>query len=1105
MPEDAVSIRDLYGDDEEVKGSRFSVKLTEIGEVLDTGLFSSQGIHRLGWAHKTYAEYLAAYYLMRHHITPVQVMSLIVHPDDPERKIVPQLHETTAWLSEMRPNLFRELVKRDPNVLIQSAVAVTNEKGRTDFVETLLQLDEEESLLSISRHSLQQYSKLAHPHLEKQLQPYLRDCTQSLPTRLLAIKIAEACRVQSLQDDLATIALDSSQPLAVREDAAHAVVHIGDETTKARFNVLALQDHEDDPNDQLKGYGLQATWPNNHITAVELFSVLTQPKREHFYGAYQTFLLSYTAQYLHEIDLPCALAWTERQQDTELRIPSSNAFNTIRDAIMMQAWEHLGVPEVLQGFTSTVLASLKHYNAFLDAPNTEAFCSRIMLDAQKRHVILEALFSLIARMQRDPTELLMCEPSLLFQKDIDWLLDVLPTIEAKETRRVVAQILWRIVDRDNAEQMYSIFVACETSPELASEFAPLLLPVALDSPQVQHMKEDYRHYQRQQEMRQTRSQHADAPTTERIESLLHECEQTNNTWWLRIVYELTYRLDDSPYGEPWDHKTFPKWNEMNETLKARMIPVATRYVQEQDLNVQQWKDDGFPYSSWVMYKSLQLIWQEVPQLVLAFSVQVWERIAPAFLLWNEPREIAIDYELLKIGYKTAPTEMIASMSILIDIKDKRGEQSDIVQKMEPFWDDRLSTVVLEKVQSEYVVPENREILLRMLLIHRVEKAYTFAASLISVPPPLDQRERATALMAARALITSSRDAGWSVLWTALQEDTSFGLQLLSQGTYEPNLLGMTEDQIADLYIWLVRQHPPSMYPIQLEGFVGAADHLALLRNDLLTHLQHRGTFEACNAIRQIMRELPEQELPYMPWVLREAQDMARRRTWTPPRVEELLQVVRRQEARLVQNGDHLLEVLIESLERLDEKLQRETPAAIDVWNETTDKHTKKKVYTPKDENRFSDYVKRYLEEDLTRRGVIVNREVVLRAGTGASTGERTDIHVDAVIRQPHMSGEEYAVITVIIEVKGCWHKQLKEAMQTQLVDRYLKENSSCQHGLYLVGWFLCEQWDDTADSRKKQSPKKNLHEARKHFDIQAKNLSQPGRQIRAYVMNTALR
>jgi hypothetical protein len=56
----------------------------------------------------------------------------------------------------------------------------------------------------------------------------------------------------------------------------------------------------------------------------------------------------------------------------------------------------------------------------------------------------------------------------------------------------------------------------------------------------------------------------------------------------------------------------------------------------------------------------------------------------------------------------------------------------------------------------------------------------------------------------------------------------------------------------------------------------------------------------------------------------------------------------------------------------------------------------------------------------------------------------------------------------------------------------------------LVGWFNCGQWDD-ADSRKRNAPKIGIKEARKQFDAQAKELSQADLEIRAFVMNTALR
>ena len=99
--------------------------------------------------------------------------------------------------------------------------------------------------------------------------------------------------------------------------------------------------------------------------------------------------------------------------------------------------------------------------------------------------------------------------------------------------------------------------------------------------------------------------------------------------------------------------------------------------------------------------------------------------------------------------------------------------------------------------------------------------------------------------------------------------------------------------------------------------------------------------------------------------------------------------------------------------------------------------------------------------------------------------------------------DPYDCVTVIIEAKGCWHPDLDRAMETQLLGRYLKDNR-CEQGLYLVGWFNCDLWDDT-DYRKRRAPKLTPEEAQKKFKAQALELSKQDKLIKALVINTALR
>jgi len=200
------------------------------------------------------------------------------------------------------------------------------------------------------------------------------------------------------------------------------------------------------------------------------------------------------------------------------------------------------------------------------------------------------------------------------------------------------------------------------------------------------------------------------------------------------------------------------------------------------------------------------------------------------------------------------------------------------------------------------------------------------------------------------------------------------------------------------------------------------------------------------------------------------------------------------ESRLLQNEDQLLEILIRSLSRLEQEMQGETPAGFSLWDEQT-----RNIFRPKNELRISDCIKLHLRRDIASRGIVVNREVEIRKGTGGAPGEETDIHVDAVIEGP---SDTYDRISVIIEVKGCWNREVLSAMETQLADRYLRDNA-CPYGLYVVGWFVCDQWKD--DPRKSMTPNMTLAEARDYFNRQAISLSNETRRLCSFVLNLALR
>ena len=127
----------------------------------------------------------------------------------------------------------------------------------------------------------------------------------------------------------------------------------------------------------------------------------------------------------------------------------------------------------------------------------------------------------------------------------------------------------------------------------------------------------------------------------------------------------------------------------------------------------------------------------------------------------------------------------------------------------------------------------------------------------------------------------------------------------------------------------------------------------------------------------------------------------------------------------------------------------------------------------------------------------MNREVRIHKG------ERTDIHVDAVVLD--VSRKIYDSVTVIIECKGCWNPELNDAMRDQLVGRYLKDNH-CQHGLYLVGWFNCAKWSGR-DSRRKKAFNlcPAIDDTRQKLTAAAVDLSKDPIRVKSVVLDASLR
>ena len=167
------------------------------------------------------------------------------------------------------------------------------------------------------------------------------------------------------------------------------------------------------------------------------------------------------------------------------------------------------------------------------------------------------------------------------------------------------------------------------------------------------------------------------------------------------------------------------------------------------------------------------------------------------------------------------------------------------------------------------------------------------------------------------------------------------------------------------------------------------------------------------------------------------------KAWNPPTVADVTRLILDSNTRLVKTSEDLIDVVIESLERLQSRItETANPLVYDFWfigrTGNTDRN-----FGPHSEEHVARRVAAWLQDDLqSRHPVVINREVVPR------WRQRTDITIEA----PRRSGNETLVPKVIIEIKGNWHAEVRIACGNQLVSDYLR-NQLDAVGIYLVVWF----------------------------------------------------
>jgi hypothetical protein len=1073
-PSGDVSLEDIRGI-ELFDGRRLEVSDSVTGEVVGTALFTLRGESRSGWSHQTFGEFLAARYLARHELTTSQIRSLICTPNDSAGTVRPQLGGVAAWLASMREDIQSVILKSDPAVLLLSDSATLNSEVRRRLIAGLLQKFENAELVDREGTLFRLYAKLSYPGMAEQIREAVSAPKFGLVAKREAIAMARACELGGLSGFFADLALDGAAPIQLRKSAALTVADADDSPSKLRLAPLAAGLPED-TDDELKGAALRALWPT--VVAVqEILPYLTRRKQPNHFGLYELFLLS-LADKVPAQDIPLLLRWISGLDQT---YSLSYSFGQLASRILHRAWDHADAPNVMTELPGALRSTnrLHFQESKTDWGKPTARC-RLLVDR-----LVKSFESRQDAREGWPWGLGIPDPS-----DFEWMLARLCE-DAVKRQPIWLELLGHTFGFDDARKADALLEAAQHSGTLAAEFEWCLGSVDLGSTRAERDRSTWLEREKWKELRESRQKDGKLE----IIKLLESSERGEQEVWVRVPTALAITPEGHEPGgfPPIDLASTHGWLSADLGTRERILRAAEGFLRGVDPKTSEWLGKN-RWSSDISagIAGFGLLQRESPESLLGLSVEIWERWAPTIVTFPFLGQKPAAATLRRTAYANAPNAVLDTLATAIDAEDKERGWTFATEHVDDFWDDRLASLLISKLQRPGLKDGTFENLIRKLLEHGNEVAQQVAVKVIADAPSAEPTERRKVISVTVMLFAKDAHGTWLLIRPVLETNQEFAreffVELARDGRPDHVKLfeGLEEPQAAELYLRLAELFPHSEDRL-VNGFVGPDDEGRMFRDSLLGWLEGRGTRAACDAISSIAERLPH--LPWFKWVSLEANQARRRNAPNWPDPADILKIATDTSRRLVRDAADLLEVVAETLTKLETELQGEIPAARQLW----DKNASTSLYWPWPESDISDYVKGYLDRELHDRGVVANREVQIHRR------ERTDVHVDAVVDR---NGGSPDVVTAIIEVKGCWNSELLTAIGDQLVGKYLT-NNRCSHGIYLVFWFDCDAWD-LGDPRAKGRPRfASLDELRSLLDRQA--AEQRGFSIRSLVLDARLK
>jgi hypothetical protein len=1091
---------------------------TELWEAVNTSLFTAGTDEEGLAAHLTFAEFLTAEWLARVVKPYPQIKALLTDPNDVDRHILPQLRQVAAWLAAMRQDVFDAVALAEPDIMLWSDVVQLDELQRPALVDALLQGTTKNTILNPPFGMRDRLGRLSHPDLANQLAPFITNNKLPERTRELAVDVARSNHLQSLSSLAAGIALDETESIDFRALAARLVADVGTDSDRLALLALVQNPPIGDVADELKGAALRACW--KLLEPPQLFPLLTHPKRSNFGGIY-----SFTLREIAEgLDTTYALAgaqWLREDHHGSL-----TALDDIAKAALSLSISAFDQPGILSALADYAMHRFHRHEPLLDRHprrNTESadIGAQIEGNLALRRGWVTHIVNQYPDNNRELFHLSHDAPRLFNAADVEWAigeLTALPTVDPR--RKSWSELLkWSFDYSDDNVAT----VLRHRSDATITELFPNLLPyqsaddaVAAIRAQRKKWDRDIARKQKRRALAVAKREAATQPVpagslSTRLEERMAGIADPERRW-IRIAQEIL-RINAKQIALFLEASRLAELRSLKDTAVGDQVTEAARsYLESVEVSDDPFPNGGTRYEVIFGFLAAVTLLELKPDTLQQLSDGAWNKWMRALLgHYTDEVEAPLQLALISLAVNKAPNTAKSEFVRLLDgdAKNRRGWIRDPLLEIAlqvPGVEEEIASRTAAGRYGTDATENMLEQLLKRGSAHAEEAALQIfrnpvigdiEASGGSASTDDTQPRR---FAAAAALFFKAPSVIWPDLWSLLSSDDVTAKAFFTFAARRRDFIAtsaldtLSAKQLSDLYLLLARLYPPETDPWHVGAFSpGPRDNLQHLRSSLLNALEARKTVDSVVALENIARAEPVRDYLVQLWLRAKAAIHGER--WHGLEPQDLMRLAEHQDLRIVESSTQLLDVVCESLVKLQDELQGELRSVVGLWNEANGGND------PKSEEHLSNEIARHLKRDLADRRVVIGRELRIQIGIpGAAGGLRTDIDVQApAMRSGRASGE---VPRVIIEVKGSWNPQVKTAMRDQLVRTYL-EPHKVSGGLYVVGHYTCNSW--VTGRRYKQSVACGARsELQAALAQQATELTSAIREVRAIVLDTSL-